>query len=177
MKPLMRLARCLAAGLAALWLAACGPSGGGTGTGESVVQLSDYGARAASSCSAPFAGSLDCDVVAGATVDAAALPGTAAADFAGPAPDLPRLHLFANRAELQLFCGRARFEGEWGVRSDGVAAYFGLWSVDANPRRALMRAQALPSGGLVLDVFEVDSGQLLVGRVAVQRVSAPPPGC
>ena len=182
MNPLMRLARCRALqALAALWsatlLAACGPNGGGTGTGDSVVQLSDYGARATSSCSAPFAGNLECDVVLVAAIDAASLAGTAAADFASGPPDQARLRLVANQADLQLFCGRARFQGEWGLRSDGDAAYFGLWAIDSTPRRALMRVRPLPGGGLSLQVVDIASGEVLIGPAEVQRTTVPPSGC
>lgn len=165
--------------LSAALLAACGPNGGGTGTGDSVVQLSDFNARPASSCSAPFAASLDCDVVLTASVDAALLPGTAQLQFSASGPEQARLALFGNGADLQLACGRLQFRGEWGVGADGVAAYYGWWSLEPAPRRALLRVQALPGGALLLDVIDLASGQVLVGRLVVQReaASAPPPAC
>lgn len=163
MNPFQRLGA-LAAALAALLLAGCGPSGGGTGTGDALLPLSDFGARATSSCSAPFASALDCDVVATTITSADALAGTAEVLFgSGGGRDAVRLRLRANVAELDLSCGTARFDGTWGVGADGTQGYFGQWRTGDGMLRARLLLRAQADGSLQMTLSDHDSGQLLLG--------------
>jgi hypothetical protein len=127
---LVQLVRSALIGLALSWLlAACGPTGGGTGTGESVFTPADFGARPASACSAPFAAALACENVSTASLDVAQLPGTHDVSFAGMADSGPvTLTLSGNRATVQSRCPGPGFDGSWGVRADGQGRYFGSWS-------------------------------------------------
>lgn len=168
----------LALGLAVLLVAACGPNGGGTGTGESYLPLADFGATAASSCSAPFAAALACTQVSVTTVAADRLAGTDGVDFAaGAGRELVALHLQDNVAQLVAQCGRARFDGEWGVRSDGQGHYFGAWRVgaDRDGTPALLRLRAVDGQTLELTVLDAAGRQLLFGVPGVARVGAAPP--
>ena len=165
-----------------LWLSAlatgCGPTTGGTGTGDSIVTLADFGARAASTCSAVFATALDCDVVSTASVDAAALQGTDPVYFVGTAASGPyTLTLQNNRAVLQSRCHATRFEGDWGVLPSGEARFFGTWVGDdqAAPQRALLWVQTVPGKtGALQALVQQPEGQALFGPLPLERVMALP---
>lgn len=162
-----------------LLLAGCGPQGGGTGTGETVFPLSDFGARAAGSCSSAIAGTLDCGDLQPGTADVTTA-GTADLNFIGAeGRDRAWLHLWGNRAALELHCGGARFEGEWGVLADGTQAYFGAWSSEGPGRavRAMLTLRPLPGDAFELAVTDTASRQLLIAGLTVRRGSPPVPGC
>lgn len=167
--------------LVSVWLAlaGCGPQGGGTGTGEMSFALSDFGARTASSCSSTIADALDCGDAQPGTADVTA-SGTAEVNFVDSSGrDRAWLYLSGNRAELELFCGGARFVGEWGVLADGTQAYFGAWSTERQGRgvRAMLTLRPMPLDTLQIEVTDAASGQILVGGVILQRGTPPAPGC
>jgi hypothetical protein len=160
-------------------LAGCGPTGGGTGTGESIVTAADFGARAASTCSAPFAEVLTCATVSASPVDAPLLAGTAPTVFTGTAASGTfTLTVQGNRADLQSGCTATRFEGEWGVLPNGDGRFFG--SFTGPDRGAALRAQlwalAVSGAADTLQVLVQDAeGRALFGPLQM-RVQAAPPG-
>lgn len=176
MNPLPRVSSTLL-GLALLLLAACGPTGGGTGTGESAFTPADFGARPASACSAPFAGTLACNAISGSTADVALLPGTDPVVFVGTVTSGPlTLTLTGNQATLQSRCAGPHFDGSWGVLADGQGRYFGSFSglAGAPEQKALLWLQTQPDsgGGLVLQVQAPD-GRVLLGPVPLRRAAGP----
>lgn len=167
----------LAAALLAL-LCACGPTGGGTGTGDAPATLADFGARPASSCSAPFAAALSCASVSATPADAALLEGTRPVLFVGSAASGPyALTLQGHRADLQSRCLATRFEGEWGLLPNGDARYFGNFTgadrAAAQPALAWVQSLAGTTDGLQLLVLAAD-GRVLFGPLSLRRVAAAP---
>ena len=170
-------------GLALLWLlAGCGPTGGGTGTGESVFTPADFGARAASACSAPFAAALACEVVSTASADVAQLPGTSVVVFSGStAGGAVTLTLVGNQATLQSRCQGPGFDGSWGVRPDGQGRYFGSYSGrdGGTVQAAQLWLQGVPGSpdALLAQVQDADGrvlwGPLLLRRGAVDGQTCP----
>lgn len=160
----------------ALLLAGCGPTGGGTGTGESAFVPADFGARAASACSAPFADSLSCVTVSTAPADVPALAGTASTSFAADTAAGPvALSVRDNRAELQLRCQRLSFVGDWGVLPTGEGRFFGSLFDNGVEQAAQLRVQQVsgPSAALQVQVLAA-SGQVVLGPWVLQRDGAPP---
>lgn len=162
-------------------LVACGPTGGGTGTGESVFTPADFGARPASACSAPFAAALACEVVSTASLDVAQLPGTDDVSFAGMAASGPvTLTLSGNRATLQSRCPGPGFDGSWGVRVDGQGRYFGSFTDGdgGTVQRAQLWVQVQPvaTDALWVQVQDAD-GQVLWGPLALRRAAADAVAC
>ena len=156
--------------LATLVLAACGPTTGGSGTGDTITLADFSGVTAASTCGSVIAPSLQCDV---AVSD---LPGTATVQFAGSAGSGDyTLQLQGNRAELKSRCGRWQFNGDWALLATGESRFLG--GAAATPGGALQRAQlavqTLPAGGLQLVLLDMD-GRTLLGPLAMQRVDALP---
>jgi hypothetical protein len=162
----------------ALAMTACGPTGGGTGTGESSFAPADFGARAVSACSAPFADSLTCVAVSIAPADVPNLAGTASTHFAADTEDGSfTLTLRDNRADLQARCRQWSFVGAWGVLPAGEGRYFGsLFNADVEQQAQLqVQAAAGPLGRLQVQVLDV-AGQVVVGPLMLQRVDALPVG-
>lgn len=162
-------------------LAACGPTGGGTGTGESVFTPADFGARPASACSAPFAAALACEVVSTASLDVAQLPGTHDVSFSVNTTSGPVvLTLSGNRATLQPRCAGPGFDGSWGVRADGQGRYFGTFGGGdgGSVQRAQLWVQVQPGSTDTLWVQVQDAdGQLLWGPLALRRAAAEGAAC
>jgi hypothetical protein len=179
---LVQLVRSALIGLALSWLlAACGPTGGGTGTGESVFTPADFGARPASACSAPFAAALACENVSTASLDVAQLPGTHDVSFAGMADSGPvTLTLSGNRATVQSRCPGPGFDGSWGVRADGQGRYFGSFSADEGGRvqrgQLWVQVQTGSADTLQVQVHDAD-GQLLWGPLDLRRAAADTSAC
>jgi hypothetical protein len=106
---------------AALWLVACGPGIGGTGTDSVAGAFVAYDARPAPVCDSPLAAGLDC--VAAAPTGA----GTTAVNYIDPAPSARHLAVYVgNTVTLDDRCSGARFVGEWGRRPDGRESFFGV---------------------------------------------------
>lgn len=173
--PMPRLAGLLAALLIAI-LAGCGPTGGGTGTGEGAVVLAGFGAAPASACTAPFAAALSCTADTSA-VDAGLLAGTGRVLFAGLGVDAHLgLVLDGNRAEFESRCTGTRFAGYWGRLPGGETRYFG--SDRGVPAQLVLQAQSGREDALWLWLLD-GSGRIVLGPVQVQRVAALPadPAC
>ncbi len=165
-------------------LQGCGPTGGGTGTGGAAVTLADFGATAASSCSAAFATALDCTTVSDTPTATAQLPGTAAVVFVGNSASGPfTMTLQGNHVDLQSRCQATHFEGDWGQLPGGEARYFGSFQGPgaAAATAAMLWVQALPGSDGALQVLVQDvQGRALFGPLQLQRVAtAPtePPAC
>lgn len=177
----------------ALMLGGCGPTGGGTGSGESFYGPADFGARPASLCGSALTAQLSCPT--GTVTSGSVVPdGTAAVPFVGiGASGAFTLVLQDNRAELRSRCVPTRFDGEWGLAASGEARFFGSYR-GADPlagggaeQPAVMTVQVvgLPgagggaSDGLQISVADAQ-GRLLLGPVQLQRTSAlptTPPRC
>jgi hypothetical protein len=158
-----------------LLLAACGPTTGGTGTGESSFTLADFGASAASICTAPFATTLSCSGSGTVVTDPADLSGTETVSFAGStAGGRLVLTLTANKAVLS-FCDGHGFRGEWGVLPKGDMRYLGGWQAPGSDieQAAQLEVRAVPADAstLVIQVLDID-GQILFGTVSVTRSTA-----
>lgn len=172
----------LLSALAAL-LSGCGPTTGGTGSGEGAA-LASFGAKAASTCSSQIARLLNCTSTSLAPLDPAQLAGTGTAVFVGSVASGPYvLTVTDNRAVFESRCNAARFDGEWGVLPSGDSRFLGGWvSTDRKPE---VRAQLWPHGvaqstdTLLVQVLDAD-GLLLFGPVQMSRVPAAPtdkPAC
>ncbi len=165
-------------------LAGCGPTTGGTGTGEGAITVASFGASATSTCSAPFAGALACGTTSLAPASPAQLPGTAPVVFVGDgASGAYVLTMQDNHALLQSRCSAARFEGEFGLLPGGEARFLGGWTGagQAATWRAQLWLQAVPGrdDALLLQVLDAD-GRALLGPLSLRRVAAVPteaPAC
>lgn len=163
-------------------LAGCGPTTGGTGTGEG--SLASFGATAASTCSAPFANVLSCASTSFTPSSPGQLAGTAPVVFVGESASGPWvLTIGDNHAVLQSRCGTQRFEGDWGVQGNGEGRFYGGWGAPGAglTQRAQLWLQALPGRdqGLIAQVQDAD-GRVLFGPLTLRAVaSAPtePPAC
>jgi hypothetical protein len=174
-------ARSLLAACAALWLAACGPGTGGTGTGESAPELDAFGAAAASVCAAPFADRLDCAAVAGAPAASPGAPaGTARVRYAEPAPLAGVVAVFeGDGVVLQVRCAGLDFAGTWGIDARHGARFFGGLLTAGSPQRtpATLQVLAAPDGlaVLLLDADDrVVAGPLALVRTPLEGGGAPP---
>lgn len=165
-------------------LAGCGPTTGGTGTGEGAFPLASFGASASSTCSAPFAGTLACGATSLTPATPGQLAGTAPVVFVGDSAAGPYvLTMQENRALLQSRCSAARFEGDFGVLPGGEARFFGGWvsAAQAAPWRAQLWLQSVPGRdeALLLQVLDVE-GRVLLGPLSLRRAAAvptEPPAC
>jgi hypothetical protein len=181
----VRRGRCILAllPLALALLAGCGPTTGGTGTGES-IGLSRFGATAASTCSAPFAAALACGSTSLSPVAPGQLPGTGAVVFVGDAASGAYvLTMQDNRAVLQGRCDLLRFEGDWGLRPDGQGRFFGRWGAAAaegvQPAQLELQLRSGSDRELLAQVQDID-GRPLLGPLALRPVAAvptEPPAC
>lgn len=163
------------AAVVALQLAGCGPTSGGTGSPDT---LSVFGATAASTCSASFAGALNCETVTLQPTDPKLLAGTAPVVFVGTAASGPYvLTLRDNQATLQSRCQLLlQFDGTWGVLPSGETRFFGNWTSAAGAtQRATLWVQQ-PQGttdGVQVLMQDLD-GRSLLGPLALREVAAPP---
>jgi hypothetical protein len=154
---------------AAILLAACGPGVGGTGTGEEPVAA--QGPRPANVCNGELAALLECAPSAGDAADPggredrpiwfAEASGGAAARFVGQQVVLDRV------------CPALRFEGRWGLASDGSGAYFGSLASGPVVPAATLRLQRDGEAmvGQLLDREGLPIGEPL----RLVRVPEPPP--
>lgn len=144
-----RAARWLAMCLATSWLlAACGPGGGGTGTGPIVFSGSSL--QGALSASAPAACAPQCGAIDLVVQEA--------------------------RVELATDCRLFRHEGDWGVEADGHAALSGLLTTTIGPDVTRMQARLtlqfsdgqLDSARVVATVLD-EAGQPVLGPFTLHR--------
>ena len=158
-----------------LWLSACGPGVGGTGTGETGGGLGSFGALPASVCSGDLASILSCAAPAGA---AAPVPGATAVFLADTTDGRQvRVTLRGNTVELSAACVRVQFRGEWGAVAAQPARFFGTADIDGTATPAALQVQV--SGGDVQLTLRDTSGRVLLGPVLVRAVVtlSPPPTC
>lgn len=160
----------LAAALAAVllvWLTACGPGLGGTGTGASDDALAAFGAQPASVCQSDFADLLACT---GSGVMTPA-PTGASRWFAESEPaSRVLLELAGNEAHLLLRCAALEFSGQWGVAAGQSPRFYGRISapgIDANAMLLATRS----ADGLTLQLLDA-AGQVLHGNLALKPVGA-----
>lgn len=186
MNPLMRL---FAAPL--LWslllLSGCGPTGGGTGTGELTIGPADFGAQPASVCVASIAAQLSCQPTTTLPGEVPQPQGTAKVVFAGEAASGPyTLTWEGNAVDLQSRCGPTHFEGEWGLLASGESRAFGRFTGPDRgaPQRAQLSVQAVPGLAGTADSLQVlvldADGRSLFGPLQLRRLPAGPtdgPAC
>jgi hypothetical protein len=164
-------------------LAGCGPTTGGTGSGEGAA-LASFGAKAASTCSSPIARLLACTSTSLTPLDPSQLAGTGTVFFVGTLASGPYvLTVKDNHALFESRCNAAHFEGDWGVLPSGDSRFLGGWiSTDRKPE---VLAQLWPQGvsqstdTLLLQVLDAE-GRVLFGPVQMSRVAAMPidrPAC
>ncbi len=163
-----------------LLLGGCGPTTGGTGTGEQgLTPLSTFGATAASTCSSVVADKLACASTTLTPSTPAQLPGTDPVVFVGTAANGPWvLSINSNHALLQSRCKPGMsFEGVWGVLADGSGRFFGDWVTvtGGSVVPALLWPDVLQktSAALLLQVLDT-KGNVLLGPLPVQRVATAP---
>jgi hypothetical protein len=161
-----------------LWLAACGPGVGGTGTGPRSEDLPAFGAQPAALCTAAFADRLQCPASPGAG-PTAPLDGTARAAFVdAQTGGQTRAEFLANEIELEARCQQLRFSGTWGVAADGQPRFYGSASVEGAAMPALAQlavtAATAPATGLVL-LLQAADGSVIAGPLVVQPAPDPLP--
>jgi hypothetical protein len=157
------------------WLVGCGPGVGGTGTGDTPVPLSSFGATAAPLCAAPFASSLQCTAGTGASPNPA-IGGTAHVVFVDVATGGQTTAAFeASSVELDARCQRLRFVGEWGVGTAGEARFYGGYATDASAtlRPAQLDVSAAVPNGLLVSL-QLEDGSVALGPLLLRPESTPP---
>ena len=160
---------------AALWIAlaaGCGGVGiGGTGTGAA---LPAFEATPASVCGSEFADRLDCPAPTG--VQGPAPAGTPIVRFVDATGALV-LEIAGNDARLDASCLRLHFEGSYGTRPAGAAAFFGVYEIDGAESLASLVVQKADPSGLTIELRDFGS-QVIIGSVTLQRASGalPTPG-
>lgn len=124
---LRRAARGLSVVVLSLFVVACGPGVGGTGTGygdaPGLAGLAWFDAQADSVCNGPVAGLLACSAT---TSGAVAVP-TRELRMAGPCAAAT---LAGDDIVLDVICGGWVFAGRWGRDGAGVGRYYGLIGTD-----------------------------------------------
>ncbi|MBE0549857.1 MAG: hypothetical protein IH627_19800 [Rubrivivax sp.] len=178
----MKMLRSLLCTAGLVWLAACGPGTGGTGSGESYSPyLSTFGASASSVCASAFGSALSCaDTPAGGVDTAAAgsTAGTAMAHFTdGAAGGEVHLAIEGNTAHLEGRCQGLRFDGEWGTAEANDARFFGAYTTALvpTPVPATLAIEAGPpgQGGALQVTLRQADGRVLLGPVVLLHVPRP----
>lgn len=147
---LRRAVQALLGGLMTL-LAACGPGVGGTGTGygtePGIAGLAWFDAQPSSVCEGPLANLAQCAAPAIGLPPAPGGPVRLAGACAAATLD-------GDEIVLDVICGGWVFAGRWGLGSDGLGRYYGLYGPDP------MQAPTLPA---TLEVqSEIGSGRVVV---------------
>lgn len=175
----------LRAAFTAAWLsiamAGCGPGTGGTGTGAG-IDLADFGAQAASVCSAGFASGLVCGVSTGAVASSPApgLDGTQAVRFIDSVQGARIVVTFdGNGVQVDARCQGLGFAGEWGTTATGDARFYGSYLLDGSLQRvaaSLSVQQAAGSvGGSLVATLRDSSGRVVLGPLTLLRAGQPLP--
>ena len=153
-----------------LWLSACGPGVGGSGTGQPMLAVADFGAVPTPVCGATFASRLNCSPAAGGV---AAPAGTAAVTFVdvGTGGQISAT-LRANGIELEARCQRLSFSGEWAVIGANDARFFGIATDERTglSQLASLSVAEIPGGLQVL--LRAFDGSVILGPVEMQPATA-----
>lgn len=125
-------------------LSACGPSVGGSGTGDSASVLSSFGATVRGTCESALTTVLSCQT-SGTAMPQPELQGTAPVAFRSEDGGTV-LTIEGNEAVLRAGCEGGRFEGVYGMLPSGGERFFGHWRRTAAgaPVQALLHVQPLP---------------------------------
>ena len=156
-----------------LWLTACGPGVGGSGTGEQTQTVANFGAVPAPVCGAAFASRLNCSPAAGGA--AAAPAGTAPVTFVDVATGgQVSATLRANSIELEARCQRLSFRGEWAVVGTSDARFFGT-AIDERTGLSQLASFSVneTSGGLQVLLRAFD-GSVVLGPVELRPATVTP---
>lgn len=173
-------ASALAGALAmAMWLSGCGPGVGGTGTGET-NSPADFGAVAASVCTAAVGGVLGC--VTGA--DAAApgpVPG-ATPVFLADAAQGPRVQARVqdNTIDLAAPCAGLQFSGQWGEAAGQAPRFFGSTGSGGAQMPATLQMDLGAAGtATVVVTLRSAAGKVLLGptQLLVVPATTAPQAC
>lgn len=165
---LLRRARwALLGGLTAV-LVACGPGVGGTGTGygsePGIAGLAWFDAQPRSVCEGPLATLAQCVAPA---VGLPPVPG-------GPvrlAGACAAATLDADEIVLDVICGGWVFAGRWGLGTEGVGRYYGLYGADpmqAPTAPATLDVQSEPGSGRVMFWLRDGHGDLVAGPLVLE---------
>lgn len=159
----------------AVWLSGCGPGVGGTGTGET-NSPADFGAVAASVCTAAVGGVLGC--VAGA--DAAA-PG-ATPVFLADAAQGPRVQARVqdNTIDLAAPCTGLQFSGQWGEAAGQAPRFFGSTGSGGAQMPATLQMDLGAAGtATVVVTLRSAAGKVLLGptQLLVVPATTAPQAC
>lgn len=156
-----------------LWLAACGPGVGGTGTDTLADALDAWGAQAAAVCASPVAASVGCG-----SAGTAASPGPAR--YVEPGGTRAVLATYVgDAATLEDRCAGTRFEGLWGRTGASEGRYYGLFGPrDGERQAAALRVQPQTDGTQRVELRDLRE-RLLLGPVSLESspVLAPDPRC
>jgi hypothetical protein len=168
------------------WLLAaggCGPGVGGTGTGDRSDVLTSLGAKAASVCTATFAGQLKCPsrVVIGPTQ----FEPTEGSEPVVWVDDAARSRVVAridgSDVEFDVYCDGIRFVGTWGIRSsDRTGRFYGHYTTSVTQYAVPGTLSVQVVNGVLLSfVLEDASGLLVFGPKELQRGNgqSPLPSC
>jgi hypothetical protein len=156
-----------------VWLSACGPGVGGTGTGET-NGLAYFGAKADSVCTADVGSVLGCVAGAGA---APATPVTSAAPvFLADALASPgvQARVQDSAIDLSVVCTGLRFRGQWGELAGLSPRFFGNVGPEGAQQPATLQVQAAAVGttGVVVTLRDA-AGVVLLGPTLLLVVPAP----
>jgi hypothetical protein len=164
---------------ALLALPGCGPSSGGTGTGETGSALVLFGATAVNVCTASFAKSLGCPPTgSGAVPTSPDAQGSTMVNFSDTAQGGNiSVAIQAQTIELSARCRGLHFLGDWGITASNDARFFGNYRIDnaGGSVPASLSVQSSAGGGnneLQVTIRDAD-GRVVLGPVTVQRVPAP----
>ena len=155
----------------------CGPSSGGTGTGDGAPHLAAFGANSANVCAPPLVAALACPVGTGNITTPADNPGSAMVYFTDIAPGGQiAVVIQAHSIELSERCRRLRFTGDWGITASNDARFFGSYTLDNMGAVAASLSVQSGSGDKAgeLQVLLRDAGgRIVLGPVTLRRVAAP----
>lgn len=162
-----------------LALGGCGPGVGGTGTGDQSYPLEYFGAKAASVCTASFAGQLKCPsrIVIGPTrVDPT--EGSEPVVWVDDATNSRvSARIDGSDVEFDAPCENTRFVGTWGTQADeGTGRFYGYYSDSSLSFSVPATLTVLAANGRGLAYVVQDAnGQVVFGPRVLQRGNGEAP--